>query len=514
MKKFCKAFLMFTMFVAFAVIFTACKKSDKEVVFDAFKALAEAKGFDVAKEMGIKEVFDKLDKKAYETGIELALEKSDIYQLSMLETASLELKVANDPVAEKSGIELGAGVAGIKFLSAEGYFDDKQVALKVPQLIDKVFVLDYSGNILEKAKNSALIKVMGIDAIEVEDIIKIYTEALKNKNGQTEQLLELMEYCEEFEKKTKAYADFKDAIKVTAIDSKEFEISGKVKKCDGYEMVITTESVVDLCKKVIDYFVVSEKAQKLWKGYMETEMSSVEGTEGMSANDFIAEYDSFIAEYEATQEEMWANVENTFEDINMELFISAGEIVSLEGELVLAVDNIKAGFPFSFVCTGGENSIYENFVFELDLTAADAGKVVIERATESDKEVYETLVNVKYEEDINIDCEFSYYKEDKNLELSIDADVYNESAGVTVKADLDELEKGKSFTLDIDEISVVYEDKTFCTLSGEFYLSSDVEIEFPSGDKFDVLTSDEDEFMKVMNEIMTVVESFSSLFGY
>lgn len=514
MKKISKAILMAAVCVFSMMSLAACGKSDKEIVLDAFKSFANVKGFDVASEMGIKNVFEKLDGKAYETGLEIVLEDSAMYELSMLKSASVEMKVASDPDAEKAGVELGVGMGGIKLVSAEGYFDDKQIALKVPELIDKVFVLDYSGDVLEKVKNSAFVKAMGMDTTELEELIKVYTDALKNQEGQTEAILEIVKYFEDFDDETKAYSDFKDAIEVVAIDAEEFEINGKDKKCDGYEIVITTESMVDLCKEAIDYFVVSDDAQALWKGYIEDAMSSVEGVEDMSVEDVMAEYYSFVEEYEASQEELWKNVEDTIKDIEMEMFIYEDEIASLEGEIVIAQDNVKAEFPFELVCTGGESSIYENFELELDLTAAEAGKVVITRETESDKEVYESAVNVSYEEYVNFDWELVYYKEDKELEFTMDIEADYESMSFKVEAALDELEKGKAFTLDIDEISLVYDEEELITLSGEFYVSDDVDIEIPSGDKVDVLMTDEEEFMEVMQELMTAVESFSSILGY
>ena len=114
-------------------------------------------------------------------------------------------------------------------------YTDKLVKAQLPALSDVIFVYDYT-----KMPEGDLVEVMN------EEDIEMINEALSTYWNQDSAKLE--------KKISKAVMGVAKEIEIEKIDSKEYKVDGKKRKCKGYSLVITDDELLDMVDAVDSVF--------------------------------------------------------------------------------------------------------------------------------------------------------------------------------------------------------------------------------------------------------------------
>lgn len=479
----------------------ACNKSPKEKVTDAFKTLGSAGAMAaLSEELGIAGVFDKIEGKSFTAGMEFVLEDSDVEELAMFATGAVSASVATD--VEQVLFELGLGYAASDLLSAQLYIDQKQVAVKVPELLDKVLYLDITGDVESKIKNSILLKEAGVTEADINAVTESFSINLKAASGEED---ELTSFILGFGDQTKALKNFKDAMQVTETDTKTFEINGKERKCEGFEIVVTKDSMIKLVEAVIDYYY-SDEAKGLYKNY------ALE-----SAGDEITSADIDSAFNMVTVEDIKAEVvtglESSLSDIEAEMYIYDGEIVSLEAVTKITDPTKSLGADFEIgielECTGGDYSVYDNY--ELSIKVLGMSMLTITKETTNSDGEYKAEWSLGGMA-MSVAAAVNVNKENGDFEVSVTLSSGDEAINYSMDGAV-QVEKKKAMTVQFDSMKLTVDDELMFEVSGEYYIKSGAELEVPSGDKIDVFTDKQTEWDAFMEDIGGVILKFYELLG-
>lgn len=509
----------FKRFVAVAIVCTmvisgmvACGKDPKETVLDSFSTLtssASAQG--IIKELGAIETIEGMKEKSFKVGMELKLDETDLPDLEMLETGSLFTEILCDQKAKKSRLDFGVGYSGSDIVSGQLYIDDKQLAVAVPELMDKVFYVEYD-NIINELKDSALLNMIGIPEDElsiIEESIDAIKEALEEVDVD-----EAMSFLTGFEKEIE---QFKEEIEVEEIEADKFEINGKERKCAGYEVVITEDAMIDLVEAAIEYYFLSDDAKDF---YESLEEQADEAGIYLEIDDIYY----MIEELEEDKDEYLDSIDEYISDIEIEMYIYDGEIVMLEAETTITdpegsfgEDGFEVGVELE--CTGGEYSVYDNYELAIKVMGMTMVKIEKESETDDDEYTVELKLSGAAIEEVTAGCEFTIDKKDGDFEFVLGFGNEYETIEVTAEGIL-EVEKKKSVKVEFDELTfrytdIYWEETNSITLSGECYIECDIDVSMPKGDKFNLLTDKMSDLEGLIEDLQGVMESLENLdFGF
>ena len=506
MKNFKKIIAMAIVFVMAMTGLVACGKSPKETVMDALATLgsgASVKG--LADELGITEIMKKVEEGTFTVGMEATVDKVDSYDLEMLNGAGFSAEIACDTEAKKALLGLGVAYGGSDLLSGQIYVDEKQLAVAVPELLDKVFYVEFD-NIIKNFKKSVLFEMMGMTDEDFSMIEEMFANMEKlEEASDTEEMIEfLLGFEKEIEK-------FKDKIEVEEIEAEEFEINGKNRKCDGYELVITKKSIANLVEAAIDYYFLSDEAKDFYK-------SIEEKAEEMGGVADLEQLYGAMEEMEANKADIVDMVKSVVSDIEAELYIYEGEIVFAEVEVEITnpdSEDETVSISLELECTGGEYSVYDNY--ELSLKAMGMKVLTLEKESETEDDEYsvEWSVSSAALEGTTIGCSFVMDKKDGDFEASAIFDDGEMKFSFAAEGTV-EIEKKKSVKVEIEALTVSYNDywDAFSIgLSGEYYVECDADVSMPKGDKFNVLTEKESDWEALAEDLEDVMNSLSGLMG-
>lgn len=500
-KKITAIGLAFVMAVTSGVF--GCTKSPKEKVMDAFVSSATASSSDaLSKELGISDVLESVKKGSSKAGLELTLEDTDMYELAGLVSASVSSEASYDAKDKKMLMELGIGYAASDIISCLIYADEEQIALQVPELLEEVLYINYSGNLAKKLKNSAIVKMSGI----AEEDIDTFLDSLGSTQSD-----EVTEFLLGFETETKAVSTFKDAIEVEEIGTEKFTINGKEQKCDGYEVVITEESIADLAEEIIDYFLLSKDAKSIYESIL-SEASS--GEMGSDIEYAAEDLEEMLDTIKANKKDFLSIIKEVISDIKLEMYLCKGQIVSLEAEVKITEpggsEENKVGVEF--VATGGDYGLYDNY--ELAVKVMKMNIVNITKETNNSKSDYEVVYEVGGIAMQDVDLHFEYALDKKNGDFEAKAvldDGYDDIR-ITLEGVL-EVEK-KSMTMELDKLLLTVDSEVVFELSGKYFIESDAaDVKMPKGTKFDILTEKESDWEDLIGKLEDIENKIYKLIG-
>jgi len=486
----------------------ACGKSPKEKVEDAFKTLGtSASAIALKDELGIAAAMEKIQDGAFEAGIKVTLEDSDISELAMLVSGSVEAFIAGDVEKEKK-ILMGAsiGYAASELLSAEMYVDEEQIAVALPGLLEKVPYIDVSGNLEKKLKKSVLMQQEGMDEIDFEGIADMWKEKMANTKDD-----ELGEFVLAFEDETKAMKTFEDAIEINEIDKKEFKINGKNKKCEGFEIVIPEEAVVEFAESFMDYYL-SKDAKAAYNKYIE-QYAADNGV--YDAEDLKAEFEAGLAEIEDNAEEILTMIETYISDVEAEMYIYEGEIVSLEAEMEITdasgsmgVESFEVGLELE--CEGGEYGMYDNYTLTVKMMSMDLIEITKETLVDGDEYEVEWKLGGMAMQNMSASAEFVLNKKDGDFEFEASFDDGYDSMLLAMEGVV-EVEKKEAVTIEFDSLKLTVDEELMFDVSGECWMKDDAKVKMPEGKKFDVLTDKQSEWDEFMEDVNNLQYSFNDI---
>lgn len=491
--------------LAFSV--AACRKQEKsadEIVKDAVGTLLNAEQADVFEEMGIRSVFDNMSKNAFKTEIGLTLEDSAIAELSSFKNASVDMTFAADSKNSKLALDMDASLGIMKLTVLEAYADSTQIAVKSPDLFDKVFYADYSGDLKSKLANAAVLELAGVSADDLEAMLSGAAGSVTPSTSVDSKVV--TEFAEGFNASTKAVDTLKEAVEVKAGEKKSFEISGKNKECQGYVITVPKKAQVDFVVSLVEYVLTSDKAATFWEEMNGALVSAGAG----SAEEIASTLETITAQFKENKDETRKELENALSDAVVEMYLSDGKIASLTFEMTVATDADTNGkIKAELICKGGTKSIYENF--ELSIDASDFGvpAISVERTADYDNKAYKSQFAFDIAGVCGLTSEFNYDKKAQELDASAELNYGVDSIALAVEGSLENITK-KSFTFKMDKLSVVMNGAELVELSGKFAVSDDVKIEMPEGTRFDIFTTNMSDWQSLIAEIGSIFGGFDS----
>ncbi len=347
----------------------------------------------------------------------------------------LSATVARDSKDGKLSVKADVDMGGMLSQEVNFYFDDSSVQVSLPDINDEVYLYDYT------ADNEGA----------VADLIYDYTD------GEIEDLNTVFRCANNFLKSNDAYvkevkSSFKKAYKeveVEKIDSEEFEIDGKDRKCKGYEMHITEENIEDFIR------AYSDAGNAVYGDDIEELLYAVANLTGE---------DDLVEEYQMTQdsESMARMISEEIGTIDIDFYLYGGKLAAI----IYEDDDVEITVEFQ----GGDTRC-SNMVFTVD-TGYGKDKYEIKSSRSGNKEKgkfsYNGYEGLSYTYDLkkgnfSIDVDGNtldgilLVKKD-NLKFQMDYDVYYFGSG-RIKVNAEDEARIAELKGDIVDIGDIDEDE-------------------------------------------------------
>ncbi|MBO5373364.1 MAG: hypothetical protein J6A75_11715 [Lachnospiraceae bacterium] len=313
--------------------------------------------------------------------------------------------------------------------------NDKNLAVCVPSVSDQKFIYDYTGD-----NDGYIIQVLEDEGIDAE-MLNQSLQAIASGGKQSEWVKKL----------TKAISKEYKSLKFKKLDTKEFKVDGKKRKCKGYSTEITSDNMENVLAAVED-LLVEEYEDML-------DMMNLD-------------VDNFIRELEDTIDLM--------SDIEVCFYISGGKLACIQAE----VNGAEVELTFL-----GGNTRTENMELEVD------GMTVFEIEGSDKSGVEETKLSVMGTQVASVEYKYK--------EHTFEIEAGNEYAGCNIAGILDSNRNG--VTLKADEFEVVGEN---IDIEFEAVVSKDAKFVELEGEEFDIGNASENDFEDIAEEIQKANLSF------
>lgn len=345
--------------------------------------------------------------------------------------------VAQDASAGKAGADLLLNISGISEQTIGAYYDGTKIQLSAPDLIDYVFEYNYTG------KNNGYLAELFEDETDVtiDDLNKC-----------------LVIFNDLYKKSPKYKKAVQDAVKksykqidVKKIKADKYEVDGKDRKCQGYQVKVEGNDFEFLANEMKD---------------------ALKDTYGKSLDE-LADILSDITGEDIDTDEIFEELDDLdFDDIDdfeFEVYIYKGKLAAIEQ------DDLDLSIEF----LGGDTRT-ANMKISVD------GETVMRKA-EVKNGVEEGLLTTEYDENIK------YEYNSKTGEFAINPPYGDKIKGTIL------VKSGKSITFSYDgEIDRNDVDLTFTVMNG-------ASIKELKGKKFDVGNADEDDLEDLVDEVEDIV---------
>lgn len=392
--------------------------------------------------------------------------------------ADVDASVALNSKKSLIGVDAKVNVADMLDQSLKVYFDDSMLALSLPDISKDVFYYDYTS---------------GNDGF-VADLVYDYTEGdISDVDTMIRCLSELMKKSPEEKKATqKAIMKAYRQIEVSSIESAEFEVDDKDRKCKGYEMVITGENIA---------FLLSEVSEASSSVYDETLQELFEAAAVLTGMD-MSEFD---LSNEDTVDEMTEYFTDDMDDLVIDFYIYGGKLAAVEYSIEYEVPNAYDTVEEDGSITSGMDYDYYTDSYTLEFRGGDTRCSNIVASYKSDNSKKES-VSLKSEIEGGTEEGSIYYNKTKILSYEYDTKSGSYSVGIPQMASVDGTLKVTGSELKAATDINVEGIKADLTVT----VKNSAKISKPKGDYFDIGNADEDDFMEIAEEL---ADELGSLFG-
>lgn len=344
--------------IKYSIIF----KEDREVVSDAITGFLER---DEETELEAALNVEKRKKSAKENGVDaefsVQLNKISDDDLSILEGMAATVHMQNDIKNKQAAFGMTGTYAGVN-ADFSVYGDKDKLQLSSSLLDGQVLELMLGGELYENLKKSPLFGNM-VEEYENTEEGSNLKESIENfqdilKNGAAEGDSNALKAKQEEIKSI--FETFKDEMEVSKTEKQKFEISGRNKKCQGYEVEISGDAVAEMAEGMIDIFTEAYQKNSFYQKYMQALTASgyTQAIEDMQNPEEV------IVQM---KEEVAAYIKENVDSIDMSVYVTHyGELVSME--MSTAVDGTEYGVKIE--CQGGE-AMYSNMEIEFTMEEDD-----------------------------------------------------------------------------------------------------------------------------------------------
>lgn len=492
------------------------KKNPKDIVVDAFKSIVAEKQTDPMEEIfGFGAMAEKLNKESSEVYMELVLQDSSDETLGQMATGKLGMTAMNDVANKKMSFAVGVGYADMNLANLEGYLDEEKLMVAVPEVSKKAFSLNYANDLESQIAASPYLGQLLADSGTDLTGLNNYLAKCNEIASSGKQMFDIKELWNRYKEGSKAIDDLKAAMTAEKAEQKKFTINGSEQNCDGYNVTVTKDALVQFATTTKEFFLSDETLKKDFVEYMSLMME-------FRGNMLAMGYDTDMTP-EQLQEEAWKSADEQIDEIISQFKESMGDVSMV---VYVTKDGKMASFDYSTTATANEEALklYGTVTFEggynmmanviavlniedakgeivtvtLDKNGTyEAGKFLagsLDASVSNGDDVYSMVLNG------------DYTVENGDYKLSLDFQENGTSMGmITSDGFVQNLVKGESFEVIINSIRLASDAITgteeYIEISGSYMagpLTSTIAIS--EGEEMDILAATEEDWDAVMKE--------------
>ena len=482
--------------------------NSKEIVIDALSGVFNDKTERPMEEIfGLKEMAKTLQTDNTQVSLGLKVENCDPSiageYAEMLIGSGITVLAKNDLKNKKYFANVKAQYQNMDLLSSEVYQDDKLLMLKIPEVSERAFTLNYADDLAEQISNSpymgAYIEESGIDVTIIEDYVKLLQKAQENGTSS----VDIAGLWKRYKEGSKAISDLKAAMTVTSKDKATFTVDGKEESCKGYEVVITRDALAQFVEATSEYMLEDETFKAEFFEYMDTNLQSMFKLNAVTPMAGAMTAEESWAEMKKSIDEMVAEFKDSAGDVNLVVYVDRqGRLASLDAMLLNEEDGESSEVKLHVELKGG---IYLTQNMDVALTATDSYDstvtLSIQRKGTYDKKILTSDVVVEAN-DVKVTYTGMYDVENASYELGVSAEGAGvEMANFTAKGVVEDLVKGKAANLVVDSLTVNMSGQPVIELSGNYSLMPmEGEVTVLEGEQMDILAATEEDWQEVIME--------------
>lgn len=506
------------------------EKDPKEVVIDAFKNVySEDQVRPLEEIFGFSELQKKSLETSMEEGVELVLDSCSDEYVNECAGSGFRVEEKSDVENKKTAVDIGVIYNNMDLLTMNLYYGDEMLMAAVPELVEKVFVLDLSDGLADRMKDSPTLgPVLEAQGVDVEGMFDFLKETLDKANTEEgSDPYDLKGLINRYKEGCKAQENFKAAMTVEKAGKKSCQLDGAQVNCKGYQVHISKDSMIEFLRTSSDFFLQDEQLKQAYLENLElsTKMMSFFGNSvaGLSAKEL---QEQTYEEVSTQVAEVIDQLDKSLQDVDMTVYVDKkGRLAALEG--TTAVIPVTGEDGESTESQAGGESVPVTFAVNLQGGTYLTQNAWASVTTEADGEpVKLELTKTGSYENGQLDCSYLVVVNEATLNFdghyTVDSGEYalngnvqaegTEKGSLAISGVVDQLEKGVSMHVAMDEISLkLPEESVELVLSGDYYAQPLTgEVTALEGEQMDVLAATEEDWQAVA---MKAVFSFISLMG-
>ena len=498
------------------------KEDPKDIVIKAFEGVVADGQTNPAEEIfGWDAMYDKLYQGSYQMDMGLQLES--LLGITELAGAGFNMAAVQDRDTGAMDMDFGIQYGGMDLAGAQIYLDDAELAVALPELTGKVFSLNLAEDLETQIANSPYLgknlSDMGFNLQGYVDYMKKANEISKSETP----MFDLEALWERYKTGSEAIDNLKAAMTVEKGEKRSFTVDGQEQECTGYDVVLSSDSLVQFFTDTKDFFLEDETLKKDVVTYLELVKDLNDSVSGAYSLDSVVgtgiseEMEDGQAAGGESAETSGASEEET----------KAAEAGSEAGGAAQGAETLTLSGTVTF--KGGYNRM-ANVDASLVLTAPGSSPVTVTLNKTGDYQKEQS-----YSEGLVIGLESegekgalslagSYNIADKTYSLKGALESNGTEMGsLTVDGIMETLVPGESFKAAADSIKLTVNqillgvpaeqatDMDLLELSGSFGMGPMTESPAkPEGESFDILAATEEEWNQVIAEMYLKLNELTS----
>lgn len=500
-------------------------KDPKQVVIDAFaNVYQEGQVYPVEELFGTKDFAETAKTADSETGLTLKMDSCSDASVNAFAGSGLRLEGKADKANNKNFFNMGVIYNGMDLANFNAYYGDKTLMVAIPELSKRVFTVDLGDGLADRIKNSPtvgpLLEQSGVDVDGLSaEFAKLIEESEKAQaEGKTP--FDIKALLDRYEEGSQAQENFKAALTVTKAEKGVYVMDGKEVKCQGYDVIISKESMIEFLRSSSDFFLQDETLKADFLNQLETTVKMSEfmggisfGTGMMSAEELQQQT---YEEVKKAVDEMIAYLDKSMTDVHMSVYVDKkGRLAAFSGDTRMMEEpdtNSERYVDITFdVLLKGGAYLTQNADCNVTLKDSTDGMIdiaLVKQGTYDGKKLTSDLsvdLTIPEDDKYNFVYTGTYDSNDGSYHVATEfGGNGTQYVKISSTGAVDQLEKGKSIHTNIDslEISAMNHDVNMI-LSGEYYYQPLSEEVLPlEGEPMDMLAATESEWQSVMMEFV------------
>ena len=442
----------------------------------------------------------------------------DCSEPSVKEFAGSGIRVVgkDDKTNKRSFANFGVIYKDMDLANLDLYYGDETLMMAIPELSSKVFTMNLGEGLEQRIKESPILgPVLESSEIDVEGLFDYIEETKEQVEAGGMAAFDVDALWTRYKEGTQAQEKFKEALVVEKGEKGTFTIDGQEVTCDGYDVLVSKESMMEFLRTTTDFFLNDEELKDQYLKQLEQSVKLTEimggGSAGVSVNDMYLDSMEDLTE---TVDQMIEFLDKSLTDVNMTVHVDKkGRLASAKGTTVLnveengATNTLQIGFDFQLQ---GGSYLTQNMTADIDMEADGEHLILsmVKKGTYDGKQLtndadFKLALDGSEKIDAGVTFTSTYQSDggDYHVGLAVTGD-NSLFMDISMSGAVDQLEKGTSFHMNIDDLKITVMDAAVSmNLSGEYgYGPLQETVTALEGEPFDVLAADENQWQSLFME--------------